>query len=78
MGLSRRSLHGANAAELFVDAQAMRQAIAGARRHDFSALRFDDQLKRQGAGVIGIHIDRAAFQRGKQNRGIAQALPMHG
>jgi two-component system nitrogen regulation sensor histidine kinase GlnL len=56
MGLSRRSLHGANAAELFVDVQAMRQAIAGARRHDFSALRFDDQLKRQGAEPYAVHV----------------------
>ena len=56
MGLSRRSLHGANAAELFVDAQAMRQAIAGARRHDFSALRFDDQLRRQGAEPYAVHV----------------------
>ena len=56
MGLSRRSLHGADAAELFVDAQTMRQAIAGARRHDFSALRFDDQLKRQGAEPFAVHV----------------------
>ena len=56
MGLSRRSLHGADATELFVDAQAMRQAIAGARRHDFSALRFDDQLKRQGAEPYAVHV----------------------
>jgi two-component system nitrogen regulation sensor histidine kinase GlnL len=56
MGLSRRSLHGADAAELFVDTQAMRQAIAGARRHDFSALRFDDQLKRQGAEPYAVHV----------------------
>ena len=56
MGLSRRSLHGADAAEPFVDAQAMRQAIAGARRHDFSALRFDDQLKRQGAEPFAVHV----------------------
>jgi two-component system nitrogen regulation sensor histidine kinase GlnL len=41
---------------LFVDAQAMRQAIAGARRHDFSALRFDDQLKRQGAEPYAVHV----------------------
>ena len=56
MGLSRRSLHGADAAELFVDVPAMRQAIAGARRHDFSALRFDDQLKRQGAEPYAVHV----------------------
>ena len=56
MGLSRRSLHGADAAELFVDAQTMRQAIAGARRHDFSALRFDEQLKRQGAEPFAVHV----------------------
>ena len=34
----------------------MRQAIAGARRHDFSALRFDDQLKRQGAEPYAVHV----------------------
>ena len=56
MGLSRRSLHGVDAAELFVDVPAMRQAIAGARRHDFSALRFDDQLKRQGAEPYAVHV----------------------
>jgi two-component system nitrogen regulation sensor histidine kinase GlnL len=56
MGLSRRSLHGVDATELFVDAQAMRQAITGARRHDFSALRFDDQLKRQGAEPYAVHV----------------------
>ena len=56
MGLSRRSLQGVDATELFVDAQAMRQAIAGARRHDFSALRFDDQLKRQGAEPYAVHV----------------------
>ena len=56
MGLSRRSLQGVDATELFVDDQAMRQAIAGARRHDFSALRFDDQLKRQGAEPYAVHV----------------------
>ena len=56
MGLSRRSLNGVDAAELFVDVSAMRQAIAGARRHDFSALRFDDQLKRQGAEPYAVHV----------------------
>ena len=56
MGLSRRSLQGVDATALFVDAPAMRQAIAGARRHDFSALRFDDQLKRQGAEPYAVHV----------------------
>ena len=56
MGLSRRSLHGADAPTLFVDTQAMRQAIAGARRHDFAALRFDDQLKRPGAEPYAVHV----------------------
>jgi len=56
LGLSRRSLQGVDAAELFVDVPAMRQAIAGARRHDFSALRFDDQLKRQGAEPYAVHV----------------------
>ena len=56
LGLSRRNLQDTDAAELFVDTQAMRQAFAGARRHDFSSLRFDDQLKRQGAEPYAVHV----------------------
>ena len=56
LGLSRRSLQGADAPDLFVDNLAMRQAIAGARRHDFAALRFDDQLKRAGAEPYAVHV----------------------
>ena len=56
LGLSRRSLKGSDASELFVDTPAMRQALAGARRHDFSSLRFDDQLKRPGAEPYAVHV----------------------
>jgi two-component system nitrogen regulation sensor histidine kinase GlnL len=56
MGLSRRSLQDADAPGLFVDEPKLLQAIEGARRHDFSALRFDDQLKRPGAEPFAVHV----------------------
>jgi two-component system nitrogen regulation sensor histidine kinase GlnL len=56
MGLSRRNLQGADVPGLFVDEARLLQAIEGARRHDFSALRFDDQLKRQGADAFPVHV----------------------
>jgi two-component system nitrogen regulation sensor histidine kinase GlnL len=56
MGLSRRSLQGADVPGLFVDEARLLQAIEGARRHDFSALRFDDQLKRQGTDAFPVHV----------------------
>lgn len=56
MGLSRRSLQDADAPSLFVDQLRMQQAIDGARRHDFSALRFDDHLKRPGAEPFAVHV----------------------
>jgi two-component system nitrogen regulation sensor histidine kinase GlnL len=56
MGLSRRSLQDADAPGLFVDEPKLLQAIEGARRHDFSALRFDDQLKRQGTDAFPVHV----------------------
>ena len=56
MGLSRRSLQGADAPALFVDQFKMQHAMDGARRHDFSALRFDDHLKRPGAEPFAVHV----------------------
>jgi two-component system nitrogen regulation sensor histidine kinase GlnL len=56
MGLSRRSLQDADVPGLFVDEARLLQAIEGARRHDFSALRFDDQLKRQGTDAFPVHV----------------------
>lgn len=56
MGLSRRSLQDADAPALFVDQLKMQQAIDGARRHDFSALRFDDHLKLPGAEPFAVHV----------------------
>jgi two-component system nitrogen regulation sensor histidine kinase GlnL len=63
MGLSRRSLQGADVPGLFVDEQRVLQAIEGARRHDFAALRFDDQLKRQGAESFAVHVVVASGDR---------------
>ena len=56
MGLSRRSLQGVDAPALFVDQFKMQQAMDGSRRHDFSALRFDDHLKRPGAEPFAVHV----------------------
>ncbi|NDC60742.1 MAG: PAS domain-containing sensor histidine kinase [Betaproteobacteria bacterium] len=56
IGMSRRSLHDAYAPALFVDESRLLQAIEGARRHDFSALRFDDQLKRHAPDSYPVHV----------------------
>ena len=56
MGLSRRNLQDVNVPGLFVDETAMAQSLEGARRHDFAALRFDAQLKRQGAEPFAVHV----------------------
>ncbi len=56
MGLSRRSVQDADAPGLFVDEASLLQAMEGARRHDFSALRFDDQLKRPGSEAFPVHV----------------------
>ena len=62
MGLSRRTLQGADVPALFVDETAIAQSLDGARRHDFAALRFDAQLKRQGAEPFAVHVVVAASE----------------
>ena len=56
IGLSRRNLQDVDVPGMFVDASAVSQALAGARRHDFAALRFDAQLKRPGAEPYAVHV----------------------
>ena len=56
MGLSRRSLQGADVPGLFVEPLAIMQALEGARRHDFAALRFDAQPKRAGNEPFAVHV----------------------
>ena len=56
MGLSRRNLQDVYVPGLFDDEAAIAQSLEGARRHDFSALRFDAQLKRQGAEPFAVHV----------------------
>jgi len=56
MGLSRRNLQDVDVPSLFVDDTAVAQALVGARRHDFAALRFDAQLKRTGAEPYAVHV----------------------
>ncbi len=56
MGLSRRHLQDVDVPGLFVDEAAVTQALMGARRHDFAALRFDAQLKRPGLEPYSVHV----------------------
>jgi two-component system nitrogen regulation sensor histidine kinase GlnL len=56
MGLSRRNLQDVDVPSLFVDDTTIAQALAGARRHDFAALRFDAQLKRQALEPYAVHV----------------------
>ena len=62
MGLSRRHLQAADVPSLFVDEAAIAQSLDGARRHDFAALRFDAQLKRQAADPFAVHVVVAATE----------------
>ena len=62
MGLSRRHLQGADVPSLFVDEAAIAQSLDGARRHDFAALRFDAQLKRQADDPFAVHVVVAATE----------------
>ena len=62
MGLSRRNLQGADVPSLFVDETEIAQSLEGARRHDFAALRFDAQLKRQAADPFAVHVVVAATE----------------
>ena len=46
LGLSRRTLEGADFSSFFTDPALLQTALAGARGRDFAALRYEASLKR--------------------------------
>ena len=48
LGLSRRTLEEGDFSGFFTDPALLHTALAGARGHDFAALRYEASLRRQG------------------------------
>jgi len=56
MGVPRRSIEGDLLQNYFVDASALLRALQGARKEQFSALRYDAHLQRAGQEAFPVHV----------------------
>jgi two-component system nitrogen regulation sensor histidine kinase GlnL len=56
LGISRRAIVGAPLCDVFNDASALREAIAGAHRNAFAAMRYDAYLRRVGLESLPVHV----------------------
>ncbi len=56
LGISRRAIVGAPLSDVFNDASALREAIAGAHRNAFAAMRYDAYLRRVGLESLPVHV----------------------
>jgi len=56
LGISRRAIEGSSLAEVFTEANALREALAGASHHAFAALRYDGFLRRNGQDLLPVHV----------------------
>lgn len=56
LGISRRAIVGSPLCEAFNDASALRDAIAGAHRNAFAAMRYDAYLRRVGLESLPVHV----------------------
>ncbi|MFV0679136.1 nitrogen regulation protein NR(II) [Ottowia sp.] len=74
VGLSWRSIEGTLLCQHFVDADALENALAGARGNQFAALRYDGQLMRHGGGIRPVHIIVAQTE--KAGEIIVELLPL--
>ncbi len=63
MGMSRRSIEGAQFPDCFSEPQVLRNALDGARSNEFAALRYDAQLKRQHHDPLPVHVIVAQTER---------------
>ncbi len=59
LGLSRRVLEGADFAAFFTDPALLHTALAGARSHDFAALRYEASLRRVHQEPVPVHVNVA-------------------
>ena len=60
LGLSRRTLEGADFAPFFTDAALLSTALDGIRRQDFAVLRFEGALKRLHQPPLPVHVSATA------------------
>jgi len=56
LGLSRRTLEEGDFSGFFTDPALLHTALAGARGHDFAALRYEASLRRQGQEPMPVHV----------------------
>ena len=59
LGLSRRTLEGADFSTFFTDPALLQTALAGARGKDFAALRYEASLKRLHQDPVPVHVNVA-------------------
>ena len=59
LGLSRRTLEGADFSTFFTDPALLQTALAGARGRDFAALRYEASLKRLHQDPVPVHVNVA-------------------
>jgi len=64
LGLSRRTLDGADFSVFFTDPALLQTALAGARERDFAALRFEAGLRRPPQESLPVHVSVAIAEHG--------------
>ena len=74
MGLSRRSIEGAQLPDCFVEPAVLRHALQGAQSNEFAALRYDAQLKRIHHDPLPVHVIVAQTERAGEI--IVELLPL--
>ena len=63
LGLSRRTLEGADFCAFFTDPALLQTALSGAKVQDFAALRFEASLRRLTQDPVPVHVNVAASER---------------
>ncbi|WP_338798983.1 nitrogen regulation protein NR(II) [Acidovorax sp. DW039] len=63
LGLSRRTLEGADFSTFFTDPALLQTALSGAKVQDFAALRFEASLRRLTQDALPVHVNVAASER---------------
>ena len=66
LGVPRRSIEGDFLQHYFVDGAALSRALQGARKEQFSALRYDAHLQRAGQEAFPVHVIVAPAWQGPQ------------
>ena len=56
LGISRRSIEGADLADYFTEPQVWAQALSGLRANEFAALRYDSWLRRPAREPMQVHV----------------------